>query len=264
MDPERWQKIDKIFQSVLEHAPDERSAFLDEACRGDSDLQKEVEAMMAAYEQARSFLDAPAFAMADHASRDNPADRVDLYCNTLLKERYLLVKIIGRGGFGVVYLALDQQLLSKPVVVKILLEDSAKDEWIKKKFRHEIEALARIDHPGIVAVLDAGETPDGKPYFVMQFVKGVSLRSVMRPNGMELGRVANIIKQIGQALTAAHDAGIYHRDLKPENIMLQELGESEQLAKIIDFGIARVEDSKLGISTTSKIPALYLIWLLNS
>src|SRR5205814_7556238 len=87
----------------------------------------------------------------------------------MLDDRYLIEKELGRGGIGVVYLASDKQVLSKPVVIKVLLEDSVKDEWLMKKFNQEIEALARIDHPGVVGVLDVGQMPDGKPYFIMQF-----------------------------------------------------------------------------------------------
>ncbi|MFL6332185.1 MAG: AAA-like domain-containing protein [Pyrinomonadaceae bacterium] len=169
------------------------------------------------------------------------------YQGMLLADRYLLERELGRGGIGVVYLARDRHLLNKPVVVKILLDlvlDAAADEWVKKKFRQEVEALARIDHPGVVGVLQAGELADGKPYLVIQYVEGETLRSVMRAEGMGLSRVAHIVRQIGHALSGAHDRGIYHRDLKPENIMLQSLGEDEEHVKLIDFGIATVRDSQ--------------------
>ena len=147
-----------------------------------------------------------------------------------------------------VYLARDQQLMGRPVVIKILLDqvfENDSDGWAKKKFRQEIEALARIDHPGVVGVLHAGEMPDGRPYLVMQYIEGKPLRAVIRPEGMNLQHAANIIRQIGHALTSAHDRGIYHRDLKPENIMLQTLGEDEEHVKLIDFGVATVKDSKV-------------------
>ncbi len=159
--------------------------------------------------------------------------------------RYLIEKELGRGGFGVVYLARDRQLLSKRVVIKVLRDDLVMDRWVEKKFQQEIEALALIDHPGVVGVLDAGIMPDGKPYLVMQYVEGVTLRSIMKIEGMDLARVARIVRQIGQALAAAHDKGVYHRDLKPENIMIQTMGEGEEYVKLIDFGIATVKDSQI-------------------
>jgi serine/threonine-protein kinase len=170
------------------------------------------------------------------------------YDGVLLKDRYVIEGELGRGGIGVVYLARDMQLLQRRVVVKVLLqetENSMHTPWFKKKFDQEIEALARLDHPGIVGVLDAGAMPDGKPFFVMQFVEGVTLRSEMKGGPMEFARVARIVRQIGNALGAAHDKGIIHRDLKPENVMVQQIHEGEEIIKLIDFGIATVKDSQV-------------------
>jgi serine/threonine protein kinase len=167
-----------------------------------------------------------------------------------VKDRYRIERELGRGGFGIVYLARDELLHSRPVVVKVLRERSpGQSEWFSKKFREEREALARLDHPGIVGVLDSGEMPDGKPFLVMQFVDGVTLRSVLRNGPLPLERTAQIVRRIAQALNAAHDRGVYHRDLKPENIMLQDLGDGEELVKIIDFGIATVKESQAGATT---------------
>jgi serine/threonine protein kinase len=127
---------------------------------------------------------------------------------TLVKDRYLVQKKLGHGGFAVTYLAIDMHLDSRPVVVKVLLEHRSDDAWALKKFRQEMQVLARLDHPGIVAALDSGELPDGKPFLVMQFVKGVTLREEITPRGMNLERTAHIVRQLGQALSAAHDGGI--------------------------------------------------------
>ncbi|HEY0545774.1 MAG TPA: serine/threonine-protein kinase [Pyrinomonadaceae bacterium] len=165
--------------------------------------------------------------------------------------RYLIETELGRGGIGVVYLARDRQLLSKRVVVKVLLEESQQNEWVRRKFQQEIEALTRVEHPGIVGVLDAGALPDGKPFLVMQYVEGVSLRSILRVEGIELERAAHLMRQIGRALSAAHDKGILHRDLKPENIMTQTLSDGEEQIKIIDFGIAKLKDSLVAPETVT-------------
>ena len=167
------------------------------------------------------------------------------YAGMVFKDRYLIEQRLGAGGIGEVYLAHDRQLHSKPVVIKVLLEESGKDEWFKKKFRQEIEALARIDHPGVVGVLDAGDTPDAKPFLVMQYVKGHTLRSMIKHEGMSFDQVATIIRQAAHALSAAHDQGVLHCDLKPENIMLQDLGDEEYQVKIVDFGIAKIKDSQI-------------------
>jgi serine/threonine protein kinase len=168
-----------------------------------------------------------------------------------IDERYVIESAIGQGGVGAVYLARDRKLHDKRVVIKILLDRSLQNEWVVQKFQQEKEALARVDHPGVVGILDTGELPDGKAYLVMQFIDGVTLRSQVTPEGMPLARAAEIIKQIGRALSAAHERGIFHRDLKPENIMLQSFGRGEEQVKIIDFGIAKLKDSLVAPSTVT-------------
>ncbi|MGH9843333.1 MAG: protein kinase domain-containing protein, partial [Blastocatellia bacterium] len=169
----------------------------------------------------------------------------------LLKDRYPIEREIGRGGIGRVYLARDRQLLSRPVVIKVLVtasDDPAFIDWFHKKFRQEMEALVRINHPGVVAVLDSGEMPDGKPFLVMQYVEGITLRTLMDISGMEFARVARIAQQIGHALAAAHGKGVCHRDLKPENVMIEQPGREAEQVKLIDFGVARVDDSLVATS----------------
>ena len=168
-----------------------------------------------------------------------------------LDSRYSIQKELGQGGVGAVYLARDLKLHDKLVVIKVLLEKSLQNSWVVQKFQQEKEALARVDHPGVVGILDTGELPDGKPYLVMQFIDGVTLRSQIKPEGIPLERAAELIKQIGRALKAAHDKGIFHRDLKPENIMLQSYGGGEEQVKIIDFGIAKLKDSIVAPSTVT-------------
>ncbi|MEO5822789.1 MAG: protein kinase [Vicinamibacteraceae bacterium] len=136
-----------------------------------------------------------------------------------------------------------------PVVIKCLLDDSTENPWLSKKFLQEAEALTRIHHPGVVRVIDRDRTADGRSFFVMEFVKGTSLRSAIRPMGLDLEFAAAIVRGVGQALGAAHREGVLHRDLKPENIMLETLSDGEQRAKLIDFGIAKVRDSQEGAST---------------
>jgi serine/threonine protein kinase len=161
-----------------------------------------------------------------------------------LKDRYLIESELGRGGIGVVYLARDEELLSKRVVIKVLLEEMVEDAWLKKKFQQEKEALARIDHPGVVGVLDAGLTAGGQQFLVMQFVEGQSLEALIKPAGMNFDQVARILRQMGSALSAAHDEGIIHCDLKPANVMVQHPGEARERVRVIDFGIAKVRDSQ--------------------
>jgi serine/threonine protein kinase len=179
----------------------------------------------------------------------------------LLKDRYLLEKELGRGAIGVVYLARDQQLHSRFVVIKVLQKESESKAWLKKKFLQEIEALSRVNHPGIVGILDAGEMSDGKMFLVMQFVNGSDLHSVIPKEGMPLEQIANIVRQIGQALSSAHDQGICHRDLKPANIMLERTAPDSVQAKIIDFGIAAVRNSEVTTNWETSTIAGSLVYM---
>ena len=165
-----------------------------------------------------------------------------------LKGRYLIEREIGRGGIGVVYLARDERLHQMPVVIKFLLETAGQNEWLSTKFLQEAEALTRINHPGVVKVIDRDTTDDGKPFFVMEFVSGQPLRAVLT-GGIDLAHAAAILRQAGHALGAAHLQGVIHRDLKPDNILLQHLSIGEEQVKLIDFGIAKVHDSQSGSAT---------------
>jgi len=178
----------------------------------------------------------------------NPSGQM-LPVGTLLDNRYLILRELGRGGFSCVFLASDEKVMSKKVVVKVLQDREVRNEWTVQKSRQEIEALSRIDHPSVVGVFDFGELPSGSPYIVMKYVDGVTLRSCITPEGMELKRVARLIKLLGSALAAAHQKGILHRDLKPENIMLQSLSGGDEQLTIIDFGVAKVKNSLIAPST---------------
>jgi tRNA A-37 threonylcarbamoyl transferase component Bud32 len=163
---------------------------------------------------------------------------------TLIRDRYWIERELGRGGFGAVYLARDRQLMDRPVVIKVLLGEALENEWSRRKFSQEIEAMARIHHPGVVSVVDSGVLESGEPYMVQQFVEGSTLRDAIPSGGLEKQRAAGIIRKIGLALEAAHARGVVHRDLKPENIMLQPLPGGDEHVTLIDFGIASVgEDS---------------------
>jgi serine/threonine protein kinase len=165
---------------------------------------------------------------------------------TELKGRYVIKRQLGLGGLGIVYLADDIQLSSRPVVIKTLRGDviNPSDPWFIEKFEKEIQALIKVRHPGVIGVLDAGEMPDGQPFFVMQYVEGSTLRRALYGGMMELNRIARIVRQISYALSAAHDQGVIHRDLKPENVMLQVFPSGEEVVYLIDFGIASIIDPR--------------------
>lgn len=197
-----------------------------------------------------SIADSPSDETQVVGSREQPANSSalsenDQHGGVILKNRYVIERELARGGIGIVYLARDLRLFGKQVVIKVLSGEMDPDAWVQRKFQEEIEALARISHPAVIGALDSGQMNDGRRYIVMEFVNGVTLRSVMNPEGMDFKRTANIVRQIGRALRAVHEHGIFHRDLKPENIMLQQLSPDEENVKIIDFGIATIRRSEL-------------------
>jgi serine/threonine protein kinase len=160
--------------------------------------------------------------------------------------RFIIKQSLDQGGFGSVYLGLDSQLLGRKVVIKVLLEDLIEDNEARRKFEHEKEALARLDHPGIVNIFAAGTLPDGKPYLVMPYIEGRTLESIIKESGaLPLSFCAKIIEDLTEALAAAHVNGILHRDVKPSNIILTEQPDGTHRTRLIDFGIARVNDSKV-------------------
>jgi len=172
-----------------------------------------------------------------------------------LKGRYMIDRELGRGGVGVVFLARDERLHGMPVVIKFLLEDAGRNKWLIGKFSQEAEALTRINHPGVVRVIDRDLSDDGRPFFVMEFIKGRPLRDVMSRGPLDLAYVAHLARQTGSALHAAHQQGVFHRDLKPENIMLEQLSGGDEQVKLIDFGIAKVVNPQAGNETEVAVVA---------
>ena len=252
MTPERWEIVSELFEAALQCEPHERSAFLVRTCAGDDALRTEVESLLHEHERGEEFpvrpsMDAAAL-LRDAWQQATDTSDPDPYSGTTVANRYRIDARLGRGGQALVYRALDLMLMSKPVVVKILTTP-AQNNWLGSRLQHEIEALARIDHPGVVGVLDTGTLPDGSPFLVMQYAEGTTLRQALGNGALERTRAATILRQIGAALEAAHDKGIVHGDLKPENIVLQRLSDGSELVKLIDFGLARVELAKATSST---------------
>jgi serine/threonine-protein kinase len=244
MTPERWEVVSDLFDAALRREPHERSAFLTRTCGDDGELRAEVESLIHEHEASGEFPACPPIGAAallrDAWRRASESSGADPHLGTTVANRYRIDARLGRGGQALVYRASDLMLMSKPVVVKILAT-SAQGSWLTSRLPHEIEALARIDHPGVVGVLDTGTLPDGSPFLVMQYVEGTTLRQALDRGTLERSRAAAIVRQIGAALEAAHGKGIVHGDLKPENIVLQRLSDGSELAKLIDFGLARVE-----------------------
>ena len=182
-------------------------------------------------------------------------EKPDALVGQSLDGRFLIEKNLtdtgaDEGGFGLVYLATDLKLLGKKVVVKILREAMLQYPDLTRKFLHEKEALIRLDHPGIVRILDSGTLSDGNPFMVMEYIEGYSLRRKFHnKKGLPFDFAAHLIESITDALAAAHSKNIIHRDVKPENIMLTPQEYGYDRVRLIDFGIARVGDSELAPAT---------------
>jgi serine/threonine-protein kinase len=249
-DQDHQSLVEKVYGAALALDGAERQSFLDRWCGGNADMLREIESMLAAHE---SQPDTGKPAAPPSASPVTTAGPVFDLVGQTLDGRYSIEQKLTSGGMGDLYLATDKpELMSRRVVVKVLQEKVLEDKWVVIKFRQEIEALTRIDDPGVVGLLDAGTLPNGHPYLVMQFVEGDNLRSFMRPDsGMEFDDVANIWQQLGRTLTAAHDREVVHRDLKPENIMVRQRPDGSWQVKVIDFGIARIRNSLVAPSTVT-------------
>jgi len=179
----------------------------------------------------------------------------DALVGQMLDGRFLIEKDLTEGGadaggIGLVYLAKDMKLMGKKTVVKILRQAALKNADLARKFQHEKEALIRLDHPNIVRILDSGTLSDGNPFMVMEYIEGYSLRRTLRENKqLPFDFVAYIVESVTNAVHAAHSQKILHRDIKPENIMLTPQDGGFDRVRLIDFGIARVENSQLAPAT---------------
>ena len=249
MSPERLVQAKQIFDRALELPQSERQLFVQKACAGDLDLESTIAALLSQDpEEIPSILATPG--VASENAKTLPLE------SPILKNRYQIIKELDRGGMGVVFLAADLQLHNRPVVVKMLSDRLTNDSWYRAKFFQEIQVLARISHPCVVSVLDAGETSNGHPFLVMEYVEGIKLVQLINPQGADFIEAAALLRQIGHGLAAAHALGVCHRDLKPENILLQTLGQNERHVKLIDFGISALMAEPEGSRATKLVGTL--------
>ena len=219
---EQWLRVKEIVVNALGISAEARGAFLVQASQGDAALLAEAVSLLA---------------FEDSAPVGNFPPPMQDPAPALLNHRYRISRELGRGGFAIAYLALDEQLHNRHVVVKILIEAHA-DPYILRKFQEELHALASLEHPNIIAPLDNGLLPNGSPFIVTQFAEGRTLATILSEGPISTERLAQILLQIGRALEFTHARGIYHRDLKPANIMVQTFDDGTVHIRLIDFGIA--------------------------
>jgi serine/threonine-protein kinase len=244
MKPEHWQQLDKLFHSALEREPAERAAFLDEACAGDDPLRKQVEAVLAAHEQAGSFIESPAMEVeARGVAADRRNTKAEL-ANGETVSHYRIISPLGSGGMGDVYLAQDT-VLSRQVALKLLPEYFTRDRDRLRRFQQEARAASALNHPNIITIYEIGQVGD-RHFIATEFIDGATLRQNFFGEGrhtpgkpLGLREVLDIAIQTADALAAAHEAGIVHRDIKPENIMVRR---RDGYVKVLDFGLAKLTE----------------------
>src|SRR5262245_42699504 len=264
MDSNRRKQIKVIFFRALDLRPVERQDFLAEACAGDYELRLEVESLLAAHAEAGEFLQTATIkvtAQAIVAYEFTSAPGVNLSAAPQLigqeLANYKIISLLGKGGMGVVYEA-EQQHPRRPVALKVIRGGRLVDEFQVKLFRREAQALARLKHPGIAAIYEAGRTDDGQHYFVMELVRGIPLLDYVKGRRLigaqapcNIRRRLELFIKICEAISYAHQRGVIHRDLKPANILVPEEFEGQSLdgpdvsrvgVKILDFGLARIMD----------------------
>ena len=233
--PDRWPEVARILDVVLDLPPQERSAFLDQACADDGELRAEVEAMLAGAE-ADAFLKSPAVVLAAPILEAEAAvDGVTALQGALIGP-YRLVRELGHGGMGVVYLAerADGQFEQR-VALKLIKRGMDSDE-ILRRFLAERQVLARLSHAHIARLLDGGVTVEGQPWFAMEYVGGVPLNRYCEAQGLGVEERLRLFGEVCEAVQYAHQNLVVHRDLKPSNILVTAAGET----KLVDFGIAKL------------------------
>jgi serine/threonine protein kinase/tetratricopeptide (TPR) repeat protein len=230
-------EVNELFLKALEiGSPEERRSYLDAACRGD--LRPQVEALLCASEKAGSFLECPLADLSETV--DDPV--VTERPGTVIGP-YKLLEQIGEGGFGVVFMAEQSQPIRRKVALKVL-KPGMDTRQVTARFEAERQALALMDHPNIAKVLDAGQTSSGRPYFVMDLVKGLPITDYCDQARLTPRERLELFLHVCQAVQHAHQKGIIHRDIKPWNVLVT-LHDGTPEPKIIDFGIAKALGQQL-------------------
>ena len=228
MNPERWQQFKQIVQAALDLPQPERAAYVLEACGDDEELRRDVIALLDSEAQAGAFMDNPA---ADYIPTEEITD-------SFIGRRigaYRIVSEIGTGGMGHVYLAERADEFKQKVALKLLKREMAYRQLISR-FRNERQILAGLDHPCIARLLDGGATEDGHPYFVMEYVEGVTIDHYCANRALSIPERLKLFRHVCSAVQYAHQNLIVHRDLKPGNILVTADGTP----KLLDFGIAKL------------------------
>jgi serine/threonine protein kinase/formylglycine-generating enzyme required for sulfatase activity len=239
VEPSRVEEL--FFAALAKGTPEERAAYLDDACRDEPELRQRVDKLLAAHPHAKGFLEPPVGELGptvDSPKAPSPAETIGSRIGP-----YKLLQRLGEGGMGVVYLAEQEQPVKRRVALKIIKSgmDSAQ---VVARFEQERQALAMMDHPNIAKVLDAGATETGRLFFVMELVKGIPITRFCDQEHLTPHERLALFVPVCQAVQHAHQKGIIHRDLKPSNVLIA-LYDGKPVPKVIDFGVAKATHQKL-------------------
>ncbi|MCU1267464.1 MAG: serine/threonine protein kinase [Acidobacteria bacterium] len=247
MTAERSNKIKALRSEALDCPESERAEFLNRVCGDDLQLKSEVEKLLASDQEDHPLLQNLAVAevagvvdsesaAGSPATLDSSPPRFEV--GVLLNERYKILRLLGRGGMGEVYLASDTRFRRK-VALKVLRSDLASSKEGLRRFALEAQAVSALNHPHIMTIYEFSNTEDGDLFFVAEYVDGTPLNRLIRAN-LNLEKALDIGLQVSSALSAAHEAGITHRDIKPENIMVRR----DDYVKVLDFGLVKLTQGR--------------------
>jgi len=244
---ERWARVKELFEAAVDLDPNQRATLLAKECDGDQALRSEIESLLKSDEQTDAFIEQPAFAIPRNLFPGNEDEPVA----GRKFGAYQLIREIGRGGLGTVYLAAraDDEY-RKEVAIKVVRRGLDTDDIIRR-FRNERQILAQLDHPSIARLIDGGTTDDGLPYFVMEYVSGEQINAYCEANALPTTERLTLFRKVCSAVSYAHQNLVIHRDLKPSNILVSQSGEP----KLLDFGIAKLLSTGDELFTQT-IPAL--------
>jgi serine/threonine protein kinase/tetratricopeptide (TPR) repeat protein len=240
------RSLKELFLAALEVAPEDRAAWLERECASDAGLREHLRLMLAAHDAPQSLLDRPAESPAVPLSHEGVALTVDQAAaegpDTVIGP-YKLVEEIGEGGMGTVWMAQQTEPVKRLVAVK-LIKAGMDSKLVIARFEAERQALALMDHPNIARVLDGGTTSAGRPYFVMDLVKGVPITRYCDEHHLTPRQRLELFIPVCQAVQHAHQKGIIHRDLKPSNVLVAPY-DGKAVVKVIDFGVAKAAGQQL-------------------
>ncbi len=247
MADENHDRVSRIFQAVVDLDEKERSCALEELCAGDPEVRDTVERLLDEDARAGGFLERPALGTSFGLKPSSePGTPISTVTHSERIGHFKILEVLGEGGMGVVYLA-EQESPHRTVALKVIRAGLTSTRMLRR-FEHEAEVLARLHHPGIAQIYEAGTADTGlgvQPFFAMEYIQGPSLTSYVQSANLGVRERLQLIQQVCDAVQHAHQNGVIHRDLKPGNIVVDESGHP----RILDFGVARAIDSDLATTT---------------